>query len=293
CYGIIALGGGSVIDSAKSVALLSAHPGPLGQYAGHPEMVSASSAPIIAIPTTAGTGSEVSRGGGIHPDATSRGFSIGGDSLQPKRVICDPELTLSLPPVLTAGTGMDALSHAIEGFISPLTNPPVDAIALDAVRRVKRNIERVVEDGSNRHARWQMMMAALEGGMAISKGLGPAHAISLICGDQGLHHGTLVTVAMPAVIRFAESTLSGQGHGSDKMGRLAHAIGLRKGADVAGEIERLNNAVGMPSTIAEMGYKMGDLDEMAEAAQIHRFNDTAPRRPSQGDYKTLLGELLG
>lgn len=297
CDGLIAVGGGSVIDSAKAVALLSAHPGPLQQYVGHPEMVTSRAAPIIAVPTTAGTGSEVTRGGGIHPNAASRGFGIGGDALQPKLVICDPELTLTLPPGLTAGTGMDALSHAVEGFLSPRVNPPVDAIALDCVRRVKRHIERAVEDGSNRHARWQMMMAALEGGMAISKGLGPAHAIAIVCGDTGLHHGTLVTVAMPAIIRFAADAVSGNGHGNghgnDKMSRLAEALDLPADGDVAAEVERLNDVLGLPCSLRDMGYEKTDVEDMATAAEAHYFNTTAPRRPSVADYKTLLGEVLG
>ncbi len=297
CDGLIALGGGSVIDSAKAVALLSAHPGPLQQYEGHPEMVTARAAPIIALPTTAGTGSEVTRGGGIHPDASSRGFGIGGDALQPKMVICDPELTFTLPPGLTAGTGMDALGHAVEGLFSPRVNPPMEAIALDAVARVKRHIERAVEDGSNRHARWQMMMAALEGGMAISKGLGPVHAISIVCGDTGLHHGAMVSIALPAVIRFSAEALSGKGHGADKMARLAQALDLPLGGDVGGdvaaEVERLNDLLGIPATLRGLGYEKTDIDEMAIAAEAHYFNHTAPRRPSVEDYKTLLGEVLG
>ena len=288
CDGVVAVGGGSVIDSAKALATLALNPAPLRQYSG-PGAISpaAGAAPIIAIPTTAGTGSEVTRGAGIHPNSDSRAFGAGGDHILPKVAICDPELTLTLPPALTAGTGMDALSHCIEGFLSPVVNPPVDAIALDGISRVVGYIERAVNDGFDREARWNMAMAALEGGMAISKGLGSVHELANTFGDGGLHHGMLVTASMPTVLRFLAP------HVSDKTVTLARAMGLGEGADVAAAVERLNDRVGLPTTVRDLGYAKQDIDEMAEAAVESFFTGTCPKLPSREEYAELIRAALG
>lgn len=288
CDGVVAVGGGSVIDSAKAVALLAGHPEPLSHYLGHPERITASIAPLIAVPTTAGTGSEASRGAGIHPDARSRGSSLGSPFLVPKAAICDPELTLTLPPRLTAGTGMDALSHCVEAFLAKPENPPSDAIALDGAGRVARWIERAVADGSNREARKQMMMAALEGGMALScKGAGPAHAIANAFGDRGLHHGAMVTIALPAVLRLLER------HAPEKMRLLAQAMQAPPGRSAADMIEALNARVGLPKSLRSLGYPEGDLIELADDAAKSQFNARAAYRPTAAEFKTVMQEVLG
>ena len=229
----------------------------------------------------------MTRGAGIHPNADSRAFGAGGDHVLPKVAICDPELTLTLPPALTAGTGMDALGHCIEGFLSPVVIPPVDAIALDGISRVVGNIERVVANGFDREARWQMSMAALEGGMAISKGLGSVHALANTFGDEGLHHGMLVTLSMPAVLRFLAP------HVSDKYVTLARAMGLEEGADVAEAVERLNERVGLPANVRDLGYAKQDIDEMAEDAAKSFFNGTCPKLPTRDEYAELIRTALG
>ena len=284
CDGVVAVGGGSVIDSAKAVALLATHPGTIEEYFGKPEKVTSAVAPLVAIPTTAGTGSEASRGAGIHPTATARSRSIGSPYLVPKVAICDPELTLGLPARLTAGTGMDALTHCIEGFMSTMVNPPVDAVALAGVRRVFAHVERAVNDGQDRDARWQMMMAALEGGIALAKGAGPAHAISNTLGDRGLHHGTLVTLCMPAVMRALEP------HAPEKMRQLADAMGAPNAADA---VEALSRKVGLPPNIKALGYPEGDLDEMAQDAAASFFNLRSRYRPSAAEYKDMLRQIIG
>ena len=167
CDGVVALGGGSVLDSAKGIAVLAGHPGPLTDYMGHPERITDQVAPLIAIPTTTGTGSEASRGSGIHPTETSRAIGLNSPYIVPRVAICDPDLTLTLPAHLTAATGMDALSHCIEGFLATPLNPVLDVVALDGARRVMDWIERAVADGNDREARWHMMLAALQGGMSI------------------------------------------------------------------------------------------------------------------------------
>jgi alcohol dehydrogenase class IV len=287
CDGIVAVGGGSVIDTAKAVSLLAGHPGSLAHYHDHPERITSSTAPLVAIPTTAGTGSEASRGAGIHPDSTSRSAGVNSEHLVPKVAICDPNLTLSLPPDLTAATGMDALSHCVEGFLANSVNPPVDAIALDGVRRIFAYLERAVADGNDREARWQMMMAALEGGICISKGLGPAHALGNTFGDRGFRHGILVTVALPSVLCIIEK------YATDKMDRLAKAMGLNSREGVPNAIKAFNARLGLPTSLRKIGYPDGDRDEMADNAANSFFNDRSPRPPTSAEYKALIQEIMG
>jgi len=284
CDGVVALGGGSVIDSAKAVAVVARQGQPVAHYLGHPERIAPAVAPLVAIPTTAGTGSEASRGAGIHPDAKSRGMSLGSVHIVPKAAICDPELTMTLPPRLTAGTGMDALSHCVEGFLATPLNPPTDAIALDGVKRVFAHIERAVSHGNDRDARWQMMMAALEGGMSLGKGLGAGHALANTFSDRGLHHGTLVTLALPTVLRLLERRVP------EKIAALAAAMGAKNAADA---IETMNARVGLPKNLRALGYPAGDLDEMAQDAAQSWFNARSPYRPNVEEYKAMIRTVLG
>jgi alcohol dehydrogenase class IV len=287
CDGVVALGGGSVIDTAKAVAVLAGHPGPITDYLGKPDVITHKVAPLIAIPTTAGTGSEASRGAGIHPDAHSRGTGLNSHFIVPSVAICDPELTLSLPPHLTAGTGMDALSHCVEGFLTTSDNPIGKALALDGVRHVVANIERAVKDGQDREARKGLMLAALEGGMAIHMGLGPVHAIANATGDQGLHHGMMVTIAMPTVLRLMER------HVPDKVKAVAEALGATPGQSAADVVESLNAKLGIAPTMRALGYKGGDLDDMARDSATSHFLGRSPYRPGVAEFKTMLEAIIG
>jgi alcohol dehydrogenase class IV len=287
CDGIIALGGGSVIDAAKATAVLAGHPPPVRQYCDDHSKITAATAPIVAVPTTAGTGSEVTRGAGIHPTPETRGWGMNGHHLLPRIAICDPELTLTLPPFLTAATGMDALSHCLEGYLSPAVNPPVEAIALDGMRRVAQYIDRATDDGSDREARWHMLMAALEGGMSISKGLGAVHSLAITFGDTGLHHGALVTISMPAVVRFSEDAVG------EKLAKVHEALGLPAGLDVATGIEKMNERLGLPASLKDMDYTKTDIDEMAETATAIWFNATAPKRPETADFRDMIVRIMG
>ncbi len=286
CDGVVAVGGGSVIDTAKAVAVLATHGGVISDYFRRADRVGPHSAPIVAVPTTAGTGSEASAGAGIHPDAESRGSGLNSAHIVPKVAICDPELTFSLPARLTAGTGMDALSHAVEHYYAKTPNPLGDAIALDACTRVFANVERAVTDGKDREARANMMLAALSA-MMCGKGLGPGHALANTFGDQGLHHGMLVTLAMPAVLRLWELKFP------EKTVPLARALGLAEGALPSAAVAEMNERVGLPSGIAALGYKVGDIDELVADAQASWFNHTAPHHPTVAEYRVLVEELLG
>jgi 4-hydroxybutyrate dehydrogenase len=291
CHGLIGFGGGSPIDLAKAVALLAAHPGPLAQYAmieGGLARITDKVAPVIAIPTTAGTGSEVGRGSLMN---LSDGRKVGliSPHLIPKRAICDPDLTLVLPPRLTAATGMDALSHCIESFLSPRFNPPADAIALDGAGRIVRHLERAVENGADREARAELMMGALEGGLTFQKGLGAVHGLSHALGslkEPSLHHGTLNAVVLPPVLRFNAS------HVGDKYERLAAATGLEAGTDLAAFVEDLNARIGLPGSLREMGVPASSIPEMARKAERDHSTATNPRPTTAADYAALLEDSV-
>ena len=207
CDGLVAVGGGSSIDLAKGVAIAATHPGPLADWAtitGGAERITDKAAPLIAVPTTAGTGSEVARGAILIVD-DGRKLGFHNWHLLPRAALLDPDLTMGLPPSLTAATGMDAIAHCLETFMSAKVNPPADGIALNGLRRGWRHIERAFRDGrTDREARWNMMSASLQGALAFQKGLGCVHSLSHSLGgvDPRLHHGTLNAVFLPAVIRF-------------------------------------------------------------------------------------------
>jgi alcohol dehydrogenase class IV len=292
CDGLVALGGGSPIDLAKAVAILATHPEPLAQYAlieGGLARITDKVAPVIAIPTTAGTGSEVGRASLMNL-ADGRKVGLVSPHLIPKRAICDPDLTLGLPPRLTAATGMDALSHCIETFLSPRYNPPADAIALDGAGRIVRNLERAVRDGSDADAREELMMGALMGGMCFQKGLGAVHGLSHALGslkEPSLHHGQLNAVLLPPVLRY------NAGHAGDKYQRLAAAMGLAPDADLAAFIEDLNRRIGMPGSLKEMGVPAWVVDEMADKAEKDHSTPTNPRAIKAAEYAMMMRESIG
>ncbi|KPK25327.1 MAG: hypothetical protein AMK69_14610 [Nitrospira bacterium SG8_3] len=287
CDGLVAVGGGSVIDTSKAVALRAGHDAPISQYERQPEKITDATAPIIAIPTTAGTGSELTFGAGIHPDSSKPAMNLGSFYFIPKVAICDPELTLTLPPALTAGTGMDALGQCVEAYLAKGNNPPIDAIVLDGIQRSLAHIEGAVADGSDREARWNMMMAALEGGIGIHKGLGSAHAIANTFGDQGYNHGILVTIALPGVLRFLED------HVGDRMTTLAKkAFGLQTGDQIAPAVEKLNRRIGLPLSLKDLGYQVGDLDRAAVLCVKSIFNGTAPLVTTHDQYKMIISNIM-
>ncbi|MBY4897479.1 iron-containing alcohol dehydrogenase [Cupriavidus sp. AU9028] len=298
CDGLVAVGGGSSIDLAKGIAILATHPGELTQYAtieGGSGKIGADAAPLIAVPTTSGTGSEVARGAII---ILEDGRKLGFHSwhLLPKSAICDPELTLGLPPALTAATGMDAIAHCIETFLAPAFNPPADGIALDGLERAWAHIERATQDGQDREARLNMMSASMQGAMAFQKGLGCVHSLShplgglKIDGRTGLHHGTLNAVVLPAVLRFnadAPSVVRER-----RYERMRRVMQLPEGADLADAVFGLTARLGLPTGLAGMGVTPEMFDKVVAGAMADHCHKTNPKEASPDDYRRMLAESM-
>ena len=293
CDGLVAVGGGSSLDCAKGVAIMATHEGPLTSYAtieGGSGRITERVAPLIAVPTTSGTGSEVARGAIIIVN-DHRKLGFHSWHLMPKAAICDPELTLGLPPKLTAATGMDAIAHCMETFMAAPFNPPADGIALDGLARGWAHIERATRDGSDREARLNMMSASMQGALAFQKGLGCVHSLSHSLGgvDPRLHHGLLNALFLPAVVRFNAEAASVQK--DRRLARMAHAMGLAGAGsadDVADAIRQMNARLGLPTGLAELGVTAQQFEAVIDGAMADHCHKTNPRLATREDYRDLL-----
>ena len=294
CDGLIAVGGGSAIDCAKGVAIAATHDEPLTSYAtieGGSLKITDRAAPLIAVPTTSGTGSEVARGAIIIVD-DHRKLGFHSWHIVPKAAICDPELTLGLPAKLTAATGMDAIAHCMETFMSAAFNPPADGIALDGLERGWAHIERATRDGNDREARFNLMSASMQGAMAFQKGLGCVHSLSHSLGgvDPRLHHGTLNAMFLPAVVGFnagAESVKKDK-----RLERMAHAIGLTSGGDVAAALKDMNQRLGLPSGLEALGVQRKNFARIVQGALADHCHLTNPKLASARDYESILAASM-
>lgn len=294
CDGIIAVGGGSPIDLAKGTAVCARHPGPLRSFAlieGGLQNITAATAPVIAVPTTAGTGSEVGRGAILILD-DGRKVGILSPFVVPRAAICDPELTFGLPAGLTAATGMDAIAHCIETFLSPAFNPPAEGIALDGLRRAWRHIETATREPGNVEARVNMMSASLQGALAFQKGLGCVHSLSHSLGgiNPRLHHGTLNAIFLPAVLRFNRAAASVIA--DDKMARLAQAMDLAGGDQLEQALKDKSRALGLPQGLAALGVTEDLFPRIVAGALADHSHRTNPRDASADDYLRMLAESM-
>ena len=294
CDGLIAVGGGSAIDCAKGVAIAATHEGPLTTYAtieGGSLKITDRAAPLIAVPTTSGTGSEVARGAIIIVD-DHRKLGFHSWHIVPKAAICDPELTLGLPARLTAATGMDAIAHCMETFMSAAFNPPADGIALDGLERGWAHIERATQDGSDREARFNLMSASMQGAMAFQKGLGCVHSLSHSLGgvDPRLHHGTLNAMFLPAVVQFNASAESMQKE--KRLERMARAMGLASGSDVASALREMNERLNLPSGLAQMSVQGDAFEKIIYGALLDHCHKTNPRLATAEDYTNILEQSM-
>mgnify|MGYP000278803058 FL=1 len=282
CDGVIGIGGGATLDLAKAVAVLAGQAAPLWEYCNrHPQPRPIHQPPpLLLMPTTAGSGSEVGRSAVI---IFRNGIKAGiGCPHIVSVAICDPELTLTLPQFMTAATGMDALSHCVETFCSPAINPPADAIAIDGIKRIFSSIERATFEGSDRDARWNMMMGALEGAICFQKGLGAVHSVSHALGALGYHHGTLNAIMLPHVLRINVPYIL------DKMSVMSAAMGLPVDVQLPLVFARLNQRLGLPEGLNELGIKEDIFDDIATAALADNAHKTNPYPMTHEDYVALL-----
>ena len=294
CDGLIAVGGGSAIDCAKGVAIAARHEGPLQHYAtieGGSARISDQAVPLIAVPTTSGTGSEVARGAILILD-DGRKLGFHSWHLVPKAAICDPELTLGLPARLTAATGMDAIAHCMETFMAPAFNPPADGIALDGLERGWHFIERATHEGSNREARFNLMSAAMQGALAFQKGLGCVHSLSHSLGgvDPRLHHGTLNAMFLPSVVAFNAHAESVQKE--RRLERMARAMGLASARDIGAAITDMNARLGLPQGLEAMGVRAAQFDKIVSGALADHCHKTNPRIASADQYREMLQQAM-
>ena len=294
CDGLVAVGGGSAIDCAKGVAIAARHEGPLKNYAtieGGSPRITERVVPLIAVPTTSGTGSEVARGAILILD-DHRKLGFHSWHLLPKAAICDPELTFGLPARLTAATGMDAVAHCMETFMAPAFNPPADGIALDGLEPAWRLIERATRDGSDREARFNLMSASMLGAMAFQKGLGCVHSLSHSLGgiDPRLHQGTFNAKFLPAVVAFngrAESVQKER-----RLERMAQAMGLASCADIPAAITDMNARLGLPTGLGAMGVQAARLAQIVNGALADHCHKTNPRTATADEYRALLDQAM-
>lgn len=289
--GLVAIGGGSAIDAAKGIRLLVTHPGRLADYdvtrAGI-ERISSDLPPMIAIPTTAGTGAEAGRGTLIQIPETGRKTALLSPYLLPSTAICDPELTRSMTPELTAGTGMDAFAHCIESYLSKTFHPICDGIAVEGLRHIFKGLEAAVRDGSDREARSEMMLGALMGGISFHKGLGVIHSLSHALGSEGrAHHGTLNAILIPHALRFNRPAAEAV------MTELTVRLGLGRGGDAPGHLivlaELILARLPLPRRLGGVeGLDRNRIPEYARLAMLDHCHRTNPRPCSQAELEELL-----
>jgi alcohol dehydrogenase class IV len=261
--GVVALGGGSGIDAAKAIAMLSGQSGDLWTYLDRSLIDPAGMAPVVALPTTAGTGSEVGRASIITQSSARTKRIVAHPNMMPGIVIADPELSLGLPPDLTAATGIDALIHCLEAYCAPGFHPQADGIALEGMRLIHDWLPRAYADGGDIEARAHMLAAASMGAIAFQKGLGGVHSISHAVGARyDTHHGLTNAIAAPYVLRFNRPAIE------DRMAHLARVLGLAgEGFDgVMDWLLVLRRDLNIPHDLGAIGVPDDDADAVAALA---------------------------
>lgn len=296
--GVLALGGGSALDAGKAIRLTATHDRPLEDYddlRNGAERISGKLPPMVAIPTTAGTGSEVGRSAVITLKATGRKTVIFSPYLIPSLAIADPELTLDLPPHLTAATGMDALTHNLEAYLALGFHPMCDAIALQGVETVHRHLRAAVEDGRNLEARSGMMVAAIMGAVAFQKGLGAVHSLAHpLSTVAGMHHGLTNAILLPHVMRFNLPAAQA------RLVRVAGALGVDTrglAAEAAARaaiaaIEKLNTDIGIPRCLRDAGVQENMIPVMVPLAMEDGCRLLNPRPTTREDLERLYRQAL-
>ena len=292
CDGIICFGGGSSIDLGKAVALCCTHNQPLEYYITQNNGSSKIGpvVPVIAIPNTAGTGSEVARACVLILENGQKRI-IASPHLIPKISILDPDLTLTLPPHLTAATGMDAVTHCIEAILSPVINPSAEAIGLNGLERAlgRNALVNSFNDGSDIDARQDMLIVSTQGAMAFSKGLGAVHAMSHACGKNPqipLHHGTLNAVLLPTVLEYNKE------YTGSKYSRISKVIGIKDELSLSEYFLNLNNKLGLPPNLSSMGINVSMIEDLSTHAVTDMTSMTNPVQMTKTAYCELFKKAL-
>ena len=292
--GVVAFGGGSGLDTGKVIALMAGQTRPLWDFEdigdwwtrADPEKI----APVVAVPTTAGTGSEVGRAGVVTQEATHTKKVIFHPRMMPRVVICDPELTVGMPPSITMGTGMDALAHCLEAYFAPSYHPIAEGIAVEGMRLIFVNLPKAVANGNDLEARAHMMSAAAMGAAAFQKGLGAIHALSHPVGAlYNTHHGTTNAVFMPYVLVFNRPAIEA------KIERLAGYLGIPGGFDgFLAAVLDLRKKTGVPHNLKELGVDGSRVDTIVEMSLV---DPTAGGNPGpltkEGSRKIFDAALKG
>jgi len=299
CDVVVALGGGSPMDAAKGIILMTKHPGQLRDYyrgEENPRSITSNVPYFIAMPTTSGTGSEVSRGALITDTRDNRKRALSSKYLLPKNVILDPELTSRMPPKLTAHTGLDALSHLLEAYAVDSYSPIADALAKEGLQLISRSLLKAYRDGEDKTAREDMMMSSTMGALAFSKGLGVVHSLAHQLSTQiGIPHGAACGIIMPHAIMFNIEGANGE-KTAKKYANFAEIFGVNSsilpphqaGEEAAKLISRLLEELDVPCHLSEWGVKMSDIDIMAKNAMLDHCHPKNPRTCTEETMRKLF-----
>ena len=286
--GVIAIGGGSGMDAGKGIAFLAHQSKPLWDFEDIGDWWTRADSnvikPIIAIPTTAGTGSEVGRAGVFLNEDNHKKKIIFHPKMLPQIAILDPSLTINLPKGITAGTGMDALAHCLEAYSSPFYHPMAEGTALEGLRLVKENIQEVYHNGNNVEARSHMLVASMMGAAAFQKGLGAIHSITHPVNSlYKTHHGTTNGTVMPFVLNYNRSTIE------EKFTRLANFLDIKNGFEgVVDWIIELKKEMKIPETLKDMGVNEGDEIKLAPLAQEDPSTGANPLEMTVERFQELI-----
>ncbi|HVH43207.1 MAG TPA: iron-containing alcohol dehydrogenase [Labilithrix sp.] len=286
---VVSVGGGSPLDVGKLIALKTTHERPLEEYddaIGGDAHITSNVPPIITVPTTAGTGSEVGRSGVVTLEATGRKTVIFSPYLLAKAAILDPELTVSMPPRVTAATGFDALTHCIEAYLSVGDHPMADGIALMGIELAAKHLPRAVEAGADLVARGAMMKAAMMGAVAFQKGLGVCHSLAHpLSSEKNLHHGLANALCLPAVVDFNNAAVP------ERIERVRRLIDLNA-TSLSNAIRSLREKVGLPSGLASEGVTKADIPKLADKAMEDACHRCNPRPCAREDMVKLYEQSL-
>ena len=281
---VVSVGGGSPLDAGKLIALKTTHERPLQEYddaIGGDAYITPNIPPIINVPTTAGTGSEVGRSGVVTLEATGRKTVIFSPYLMAKAAILDPELTVSMPPRVTAATGFDALTHCIEAYLSTGDHPMADGIALMGIELCAKHLPRAVEAGADLVARGAMMKAAMMGAVAFQKGLGVCHSLAHpLSSEKNLHHGLSNALCLPAVVDFNNAAVP------DRVERVRRVVDLTA-TSLSNALRALREKVGLPGGLSAEGVTKADIPKLAEKAMEDACHRSNPRPCTREDMAKL------